>query len=143
MSETIEATTERSRGAALSTLRLPELQVLAAELGLSGASGMRKGELVTAIRERRAGGQPAAAASAAGETGRTRRASSRAKTADPTATETVEKPSAEQQPSAERDVTAEPAERPVRARRESARAARDTSAQDSASRHGNEDAEDR
>jgi transcription termination factor Rho len=35
----------------LSALRLPELQALAAELGLSGASKMRKGELVTAINE--------------------------------------------------------------------------------------------
>jgi transcription termination factor Rho len=33
----------------LSTLRLPELQALAAELGLSGASKLRKGELVNAI----------------------------------------------------------------------------------------------
>jgi transcription termination factor Rho len=33
----------------LSTLRLPELQALAAELGLAGASKLRKGELVTAI----------------------------------------------------------------------------------------------
>ncbi|GAB3606906.1 transcription termination factor Rho [Conyzicola nivalis] len=35
----------------LSTLRLPELQALAAELGLSGASKLRKGELVNAINE--------------------------------------------------------------------------------------------
>jgi transcription termination factor Rho len=35
----------------LSTLRLPELQALAAELGLSGASKLRKGELVNAINQ--------------------------------------------------------------------------------------------
>jgi transcription termination factor Rho len=35
----------------LSALRLPELQALAAELGLSGASKLRKGELVNAISE--------------------------------------------------------------------------------------------
>jgi transcription termination factor Rho len=35
----------------LSALRLPELQALAAELGLSGASKLRKGELVNAINE--------------------------------------------------------------------------------------------
>jgi len=35
----------------LSALRLPELQALAAQLGLSGASKLRKGELVTAISE--------------------------------------------------------------------------------------------
>jgi len=35
----------------LNALRLPELQALAASLGLSGASKLRKGELVTAISE--------------------------------------------------------------------------------------------
>ena len=35
----------------LTKLRLPELQALAAELGLSGASKLRKGELVDAISE--------------------------------------------------------------------------------------------
>ena len=37
--------------APLSTLRLPELQALAAQLGISGTSKLRKGELVTAITE--------------------------------------------------------------------------------------------
>ena len=45
-----------SRGGALSALRLPELQALAAELGVPKTSAMRKGDLVTAIREHRAGG---------------------------------------------------------------------------------------
>ena len=35
----------------LATLRLPELQALASELGISGASKLRKGELVDAISE--------------------------------------------------------------------------------------------
>ncbi len=56
MSETIQA--ERGKSGALSTMRLPELQALAAEIGLPGAAGMRKPELVAAIRERR-GGAPA------------------------------------------------------------------------------------
>jgi len=43
------------RGAALSTLRLPELQALAVELGVTGTSGMRKSDLIAAIRERRGG----------------------------------------------------------------------------------------
>ena len=36
---------------ALAKLRLPELQALAAQLGLSGSSKLRKGELVDAISE--------------------------------------------------------------------------------------------
>src|SRR5690606_17658016 len=65
-SDTIQAATDTSadaaagrsgttRSGALSTLRLPELQALAAELGVPRTSAMRKGELVTAIREHRAG----------------------------------------------------------------------------------------
>ena len=38
-------------GVKLAALRLPELQALAAELGISGASKLRKGELVDTISE--------------------------------------------------------------------------------------------
>lgn len=73
MSDTIEAvdgaaTADAARGTgrsgALSTLRLPELQALAAELGVPRTSAMRKSDLVTAIRERRASGTGAPAAAA-------------------------------------------------------------------------------
>lgn len=68
MTETIEAAHQRQdapaasapRSGALSTLRLPELQALAAELGVTGTKGMRKSDLVSAIRERREGGKGAA-----------------------------------------------------------------------------------
>ncbi|MFG1931328.1 transcription termination factor Rho [Mycobacterium sp. NPDC048908] len=53
------------RGASLSSMVLPELRALARQIGVEGASGMRKGELVAAIRERRAnanGGSQAAEA---------------------------------------------------------------------------------
>ena len=42
-----------NRSGSLSTLVLPELRALANEVGVKGASGMRKSELIAAIRERR------------------------------------------------------------------------------------------
>ncbi|WP_149202642.1 transcription termination factor Rho [Actinotalea subterranea] len=71
MTDTIDAATSSpattaaagstNRGAALSTLRLPELQALASELGVPGTSGMRKSDLMNAIKEHRAGAPTAAA----------------------------------------------------------------------------------
>ncbi|UXA16733.1 transcription termination factor Rho [Mycobacterium sp. SMC-4] len=55
------------RGGALTSMVLPELRALAKELGIDGASGMRKGDLVAAIRERRgstSNGAPAPSAPA-------------------------------------------------------------------------------
>ncbi|MGV0646706.1 transcription termination factor Rho [Mycolicibacterium sp. XJ879] len=42
-----------ARGGSLSSMVLPELRALAKEIGIEGASGMRKSELVAAIRDRR------------------------------------------------------------------------------------------
>lgn len=54
----------RRRGSGLSGMLLPELQRLAAELGISGTGRMRKGDLVAAISARQAGSEGAASAPA-------------------------------------------------------------------------------
>ena len=62
---TTAAVTKRRRGGTgLSAMLLPELQSLAASLGISGTARMRKGELITAISERQNGTAPAAPAKA-------------------------------------------------------------------------------
>ncbi|MCM0679172.1 Rho termination factor N-terminal domain-containing protein, partial [Micromonospora phytophila] len=45
----------RRSGTGLSAMLLPELQSLAASLGISGTARMRKGELISAISERQGG----------------------------------------------------------------------------------------
>jgi transcription termination factor Rho len=50
-----EATSSNTRSGALSAMRLPELQALAAELGVASTAAMRKSDLIDAIRERRGG----------------------------------------------------------------------------------------
>src|SRR6476659_6664490 len=81
------------RPASLSSMVLPELRALAKQIGVAGASGMRKGELVAAIRERRgeSNGRPQAASSDSTDT---------AKPAADTATEAgaTEQPAEEQAP---------------------------------------------
>ncbi|MEU7901758.1 transcription termination factor Rho [Actinoplanes sp. NPDC049118] len=63
---TTAAVTKRRRGGTgLSAMLLPELQSLAASLGISGTARMRKGELITAISERQNGVTPAAPAKSA------------------------------------------------------------------------------
>ena len=47
-----QVTTDASKGS-LSTMVLPELRALANSVGVKGASGMRKSELIAAIRESR------------------------------------------------------------------------------------------
>jgi transcription termination factor Rho len=53
------------RTGSLSTLRLPELQAVAAQLGISGTARMRKSDLVEAIKARQSGGGAAPAAETA------------------------------------------------------------------------------
>ncbi|WP_053194550.1 transcription termination factor Rho [Mycolicibacterium goodii] len=60
-------TAPRARSASLSTMVLPELRALAKEIGVEGASGLRKSELIAAIRAHRgeANGRTAEASSPA------------------------------------------------------------------------------
>ena len=74
MTDTIEPAVSTSsggsaRGGAISAMRMPELQALAAQMGVTGTSRMRKSDLVDAIQAK--GGSGGASA------GRTRRAASR------------------------------------------------------------------
>jgi transcription termination factor Rho len=52
------ATAKKKRGSGLSSMLLPELRSLAGELGIPGASGMRKGDLVAAIESRQTTSSP-------------------------------------------------------------------------------------
>lgn len=51
-------TRARSARTGLSGMVLSELRALAGELGIKGTSGMRKGDLIAAIKERQSGGSP-------------------------------------------------------------------------------------
>ncbi|PYE12634.1 transcription termination factor Rho [Williamsia limnetica] len=55
---------ERRRGTGLSGMVLTELRGLAGELGIKGTSGMRKSDLIAAIKERQSGGSAPAPAKA-------------------------------------------------------------------------------
>jgi len=57
------ASTRGGRSGSLTSMLLPDLRALAGEVGVKGTSGMRKGDLIAAIKERRgeSNGAPAAA----------------------------------------------------------------------------------
>lgn len=63
------AGTRGGRSGSLTSMLLPDLRALAGEVGVKGTSGMRKGDLIAAIKERRgeSNGAPAAPAPAAAE----------------------------------------------------------------------------
>ncbi|WP_409485148.1 transcription termination factor Rho [Arsenicicoccus dermatophilus] len=96
------------RTTALSAMRLPELQAVAAEMGIPGTAKMRKSDLVAAIRERRGGGRAAAEAAPVAPTAAApdaaRESSDRSATADRTETsasaEAAERPQAIERPEA-------------------------------------------
>ncbi|MFZ2177478.1 MAG: Rho termination factor N-terminal domain-containing protein, partial [Rhodococcus sp. (in: high G+C Gram-positive bacteria)] len=74
----VTASTKRAearRGAGLSGMVLTELRSLAGDLGIKGISGMRKGDLITAIKERQGGAAaPAAVATETAPRAKTTRA---------------------------------------------------------------------
>ncbi|TDE96034.1 transcription termination factor Rho [Occultella glacieicola] len=94
MTETINTSTGSGRGGALSSLRLPELQALAAELGLKGTAKMRKSDLVTAIRAARSGGDGAAGEPATRPARSTRGSRPAAQAPEAPAAQTPEAPAA-------------------------------------------------
>lgn len=79
-------TTRGRRGAGLSGMVLAELRTLAAELGIKGTSGMRKGDLIAAIKEKQGGVAPAPAEQPAAKTAASEKTEAAAKT------ETADKP---------------------------------------------------
>ena len=61
------STSTAGDGGSLATMVLPELRALANQVGVKGTSGMRKNELIAAIRENQNGGTPAAAVNGGAE----------------------------------------------------------------------------
>jgi transcription termination factor Rho len=66
VTETTSAVRAKGRGDNLSSMLLPELKALAGQLGITGSSAMRKGDLVTAIGDRQGQSQEAPAAASSG-----------------------------------------------------------------------------
>src|SRR5512139_4339215 len=57
VTETTEAAPKRRSGGGLSGMLLPELKQMAAGLGIKGVGGMRKSQLIDAIKAAQSGGQ--------------------------------------------------------------------------------------
>ncbi|GGN02600.1 transcription termination factor Rho [Actinoplanes campanulatus] len=111
---TATATKRRRGGTGLSAMLLPELQSLAASLGISGTARMRKGELIAAITERQSGGTPAA------EPAPRPRTNSAEAVAAPAQPAPAQAAPAEAPKTAAAPAESAPAERPARSRRERA-----------------------
>jgi len=102
------------RSGSLTSMLLPDLRALAGEVGVKGTSGMRKGDLIAAIKERRGEGNGAAAAAPA-----------------PAAAEAAPAPAAESAPAAPQADAGEAPQQSNPQRRERRSAARQTGAPDS------------
>ena len=81
MTETTSAVRAKGRGDNLSSMLLPELKALAGQLGITGSSAMRKGDLVTAIGDRQGRSQDAPAAASTGRSRAVRARQDQAETA--------------------------------------------------------------
>ena len=144
MTDTTEAgvgTAPKRRG--LTTMRLAELQQLAGTLGIPGTSAMRKGDLITAIREVEGAGRPAARSRAA-----SRPATRAQAAAAPAPAETAEAPrssvdgqngSGSAQERSERPERSETAERGDRAERDGSGHQHDNRGRDSRDNRDNRD----
>ncbi|BBZ32415.1 transcription termination factor Rho [Mycolicibacterium confluentis] len=64
---TSKAPARDSGEGSLASMVLPELRALAVQMGVKGVSGLRKGQLIAAIRERQQGGQQSAPANGSAE----------------------------------------------------------------------------
>ncbi|HJT93441.1 MAG TPA: transcription termination factor Rho [Mycobacterium sp.] len=114
------------RSASLSTLVLPELRALAREIGVEGASGMRKSDLVAAIRERRGDSNGRARAKAADKAADSASTATAATDSAPTAPDSA--PTATDSAPTAPEASAEPNDQPVKQRRERRGASRQTGA---------------
>ncbi|MEV0898666.1 transcription termination factor Rho [Actinoplanes sp. NPDC049802] len=116
---TATATKRRRGGTGLSAMLLPELQSLAASLGISGTARMRKGELIAAITERQSGGTPAAEPAPRPRTNSSEAVAAPAQPA-PVQAAPVQVAPVEAPKTAAAPAETAPAERPARSRRERA-----------------------
>ncbi|WP_172627400.1 Rho termination factor N-terminal domain-containing protein, partial [Zafaria cholistanensis] len=103
---------EAPKSSGLAGLKLAQLQALASQLGITGASRMRKGDLVAAISSHQRGGSVADREAAAKEA----KAPARARAAQKAPAQAEEAPAAEAQPAETPAAEAAPARR-TRSRR--------------------------
>ncbi|MFF0159411.1 transcription termination factor Rho [Streptomyces sp. NPDC005263] len=106
------AGSRRRRGTGLEGMVLAELQQVASGLGIRGTARMRKSQLIEVIKEAQAGGGAPAAKADATETKPKRRATSKARTGDDTASVAEKKAAAKAEAPAEKAVAQQQIEIP-------------------------------
>ncbi|MEU0068557.1 transcription termination factor Rho [Streptomyces sp. NPDC006332] len=106
------AGSRRRRGTGLEGMVLAELQQVASGLGIRGTARMRKSQLIEVIKEAQAGGGAPAAKADAAETKPKRRATSKARTGEDTASVAEKKAAAKAEAPAEKAVAQQQIEIP-------------------------------